>query len=135
MSSEFTYEIVAYPEEGYTRINAQGSIDVDSLKQLYASALSSPLYKTGMNRLWDLSHLDVSRLTSEDITTFTKYLKCENLGTDSAYSAIFATENITIGISNMLQGIGFGVVTPNVIVTRDLKDAIDWVTKSSQRNP
>ena len=134
MNSEYTYEIVANPEEGYIRINAQGSIDVDSLKQLYANVLKSPLYKKGMNRMWDIFRLDVSRLTSKDIESFAGYMKRESLGTDSVYSAIFATGDLTIGIVNMLKGIGYGVLTPNVIATRSLKEAIDWVTKQSQRN-
>jgi len=134
MNSEFTYEIVPNPEEGYARINAQGSIDIGSLKQLYANALNDPLYKKGMNRLWDLAHLDVSRLTSKDIETFAGYMKRESIGIDSVYSAIFATEDLTIGMVNVLKGIGQGVITQNVLVTRSLKEAVDWVTKRSQNN-
>ncbi len=134
MSSEFNYYIIVHPEEGYIYINAQGSIDLDRLKQMYSSILTSPMYRKEMNRLWDFTRIDVSRLTSEDLRSFAAYMKFKDLGTDMVNAAILVTRDLEYGMVRMLQALGDGVLSPNVIVTRNLDEALTWVRKPDAKD-
>ena len=129
MSSEFKYDIIAHPEEGYIYVNAQGSIDLGRLKKMYSSVLMSPMYRKEMNRLWDFRRMDVSQLTSEDLRSFAAYMKFKELGTDMVNAAILVTRDLEYGMVRMLQALGDGVLSPNVIVTRNLDEALTWVRK------
>ena len=131
MDSEFTYEVLIYREEGYISVVAKGNISLESLNQMYSSVLRNPKYESGMSRLWDFTHLDVSLLTSDHLNSFLQYLKNEDLGIDSAYSAILVRENLEFGIVRMLQGLGYGILSPNVLVTKSQDEALAWVTKQS----
>ena len=88
MDPEFTYKVVVYREEGYIHVVAKGSINLEMLKQMYASVLTNPQYESGMSRLWDFTHLDVSLLTSDHINSLAQFMKEEDLGVDTAHSAI-----------------------------------------------
>lgn len=134
MSTEFTYDIIAHPDEGYIRVKAEGSIDLDSLKQMYASVLTSPMYSSGMNRLWDFTLLDASRLTAGDLESFAVFMSRGNLGQDTVNAAILTTKDLEFGMVRMLLGMGNGVFTPNVIVTRNRGEALAWVRSEGTKD-
>ena len=131
MDPEFTYKVVVYREEGYIHVVAKGSINLEMLKQMYASVLMNPQYESGMGRLWDLTHLDASLITSDHINSFIQFIKDKGLGIDIAHSAILVSRNLEYGMIRMLQALGDGVFTPNVLVTRSQDEALAWVTKRS----
>ena len=132
MDSEFTYEVLVYREEGYIRIVAKGNISLESLKQMYTSVLRNPQYESGMSRLWDFTHLNVSLLTSDHLNSFQQYMKNEDLGIDTAYSAILVSRDLEYGMVRMLQALGDGILSPNVLVTRSQDEALALVTKRSK---
>ena len=131
MDFEFTYEVRVYREERYIYVVAKGSISLERLKQMYASVLMNPQYESGMSRLWDFTHLDVSLITSDHLESFAQFMKKEDLGIDTAYSAILVNRDLEYGMVRMLQTLGDGVLSPNVRVTRSQDEALAWITKRS----
>lgn len=131
MDPEFTYEVLVYREEGYIHVAAKGNLSLESLKQMYASVLMNPQYESGMSRLWDFTHLDVSLLTSDHLKSFAQFMKNEDLGIDTAYSAILVSRDLEYGMVRMLQALGDGILSPNVLVTRSQDEALAWITKRS----
>ena len=131
MDTEFAYETLVYREEGYIRVAAKGRISLESLKQMYASVLMNPQYESGMGRLWDLTHIDASLITSDHLNSFVQFIKNKGLGLDSAHSAVLVRKNLEYGMTRMLESLGVEVFTPNVLVTRSQDEALAWVTKRS----
>jgi len=131
MDNEFTYEVLAHRKEGYIHIIAKGSISIEMLKQMYASVLRNPQYESGMSRLWDFTHLDASLLTPDHLRSFAEFMKKENLGIDTAHSAIIVSKDFEYGMVRMLQGLGYGILSPNVLVTKSKDEALNWITKPS----
>lgn len=131
MSSEFSYDVIVRPEEGYVRVNAQGTLDLGALKQMYASVLTSPTYRAGMNRLWDLTRIDVSGLSPGDLRSFAAFMEREALGTDTVKVAVIAARDLEYGMVRMLQILGEGVISPNLLVTRKPDEALAWVRREA----
>ena len=131
MDSEFTYEVLVHREEGYIHVTAKGKITLESLKQMYASVLIDPQYESGMSRLWDITHLNLSLLTSDHLHSFVEFMKNEDLGVDAAYAVILVNRDYQYGMCRMIQGLGQGVLSSNILITRNLNDALAWVTKRS----
>ena len=132
MDPEFTYEVLVYREEGYIHVVAKGNISLESLKQMYASVLMNPQYESGMSRLWDFTHLDVSLLSSDHLNSFAQFMKNEDLGRDTAYVAILVSGDLEYGTCRMFHAIGHRVLSPNIFVARNLNEALAWITKRSR---
>jgi len=131
MGPEFTYEVFVHREKGYIHVIAKGSINLEKLQQMYASVLNHPQYESGMSRLWDFTHLDVSLLTSVNLNSFSLFMKTKGIGMDTTYSAILVSRNLEYGMVRVLQALGKGVLSPNVIVTRSKDEALAWIRKES----
>ena len=129
MTADFTYEVLFSREEGYVCVVAKGSIRLQSLEQMYASVLENPQYGRGMGRLWDFRQLDVALISSYHLERFAQFMKKKGLGIDAAYSAILVKRDLEFGMVRMLQGLGDGVLSPNVLVTRSQDEALAWITK------
>ena len=133
MDSEFTYEVFVYREEGYMHVVANGRISFEMLKQMYESVLMNPQYESGMSQMWDFRHIDVSLLNSDNLKSFAQFMKKKDLGIDRAHSAILVSRDLEYGMVRMLQALGDGVLSPNVLVTRNQDEALAWIKKAKHK--
>ena len=133
MDSEFTYEVFVYREEGYMHVVANGRISFEMLKQMYESVLMNPQYESGMSQMWDFRHIDVSLLNSDNLKSFAQFMKKKDLGIDRAHSAILVNRDLEYGMVRMLQALGDGVLSPNVLVTRNQDEALAWIKKAKHK--
>ena len=111
MDKEFTNEISVHQEEGYIAI------------------FKHPAYKQGMNRLWDATGADAVRVSPSDINSFLSYVQATHFVQDTSNSAILVNSDYMYGMARMLQIMGDGTQTPNLLVTKDPEEALEWVTK------
>ena len=133
MDPEFTYEVFVYREEGYMHVVAKGRISFEMLKQMYESVLMNSQYESGMGRMWDFRHIDVSLLNSDNLKSFAQFMKKKDLGIDRAHSAILVSRDLEYGMVRMLQALGDGVLSPNVLVTRKQDEALAWIKKAKNK--
>lgn len=134
MDTEFEFKANVHREQRYIHTTAKGKMSLKDLKQMFASVLKHPQYKSGMNRLWDFNSVDVSLLTRDDIESFVKFIKNKNIGTDNAYTATVVSREFEYGMIQMLQGVGDEVISPNALVTKSKDKALKWVTNKSAGN-
>lgn len=131
MDSNFTYEVLVHREEGYIRVTAKGKMSLENLKQMYASVMLDPQYESGMSRLWDITQVDLSLLTTDQLYSFVEFMKNEGFGRDTAYVAILVTGDFEYGTCRMFHAIGHRILSPNIFVARNLNEALAWITKRS----
>ena len=129
MDSEFTYEVLFHREEGYIHVTAKGKMSLESLKQMCTSVLMDPQYESGMSRLWDITKLDLSLLTTDHLYSFVEFMKNENFVVDTAHVAILVSGDFEYGTCRMFHAIGHRVLSPNIFIARNLNGALAWITK------
>jgi len=129
MDSQFTYEVLVHRKKRCIYVVAIGKMSLENLKQMYASVLMDPQYESGMSRLWDITRLDLSLLTSDHLRSFVDFMMNEDLGVDTAYVAILVSREYQYGMCRMIQGLGRGVLSPNIFITRDVNEALAWIRR------
>jgi hypothetical protein len=111
--------------ERILRSQGSGILSVADLMSYFAATRADPDYESGMHRVMDLR--GVTQLpSSDDIRSLATFART-HAPVETARMAIIASSDLAFGVSMMFKAfVGYG---ERLIVVRDEKEAMDWLTK------
>lgn len=133
MASQLICKIIHHSAPGYVRVYTIGEANIDNLKKMYLEVLQGLSEKRGINRLWDFTRIDLSKITLEDLDSFANYIRAAGLESDDVNSAILLRDSLRDAIIRKLTNIIKETLSVDIVITKNPHDALSWVLKGKEK--
>jgi hypothetical protein len=128
------YRIQLDNNRGYLWVSTSGQATSKLLKELITELLRPPYVDLSYDVLFDISSLDMSPLSSNDIREIRDMIVAEKENIMPVKHAIVASSAITFGMARMFQLISEDALPMNMRVYRHVGEALAWLNSDRPIN-
>ena len=105
----------------------RGVVDISELTNCLKEIYNSSDLDPDMNVFWDLQKADLSRISTEEVSAFMKYVSSQWGAGGTSKAALVVSRDLEYGMSRMYEMMMGGATSSKIAVFRDIDKAKEWI--------